>query len=55
MEDRSRNETNEKEHQLWIERERLAQIKFKAKLEKTRRELEKKQKHEVLIPFFGIK
>lgn len=40
----------EKNHQLWLERERLAQIEFKAKLEKQKRDLARSQRKQVNSP-----
>lgn len=37
----------EKNHQLWLERERFAQIEFKAKLEKQKRDLARSQRKKV--------
>jgi hypothetical protein len=37
----------EKNHQLWLERERLANIEFKAKLEKQKRDSERSKNKQV--------
>ena len=42
--------SREKNHQLWLERESFAQIEFKAKLEKQKRDLARSQKKQVNNP-----